>query len=52
MVVHNTVAAVHSRRELPGVALREAREEALAEENTVVRSLILGWDWGKWTFDL
>jgi hypothetical protein len=51
-VEHNTAAAVRSRREPPGVELREAREEAPAEANTVVRSLILGWGWGKWTCDL
>jgi hypothetical protein len=52
-VEHNTAAAVRNKRALPVVALGgEARQEVLEEANKVVRSLIRGWDWGKWTFDL
>ena len=52
-VAHNTAAGARNKRALPVVALgEEARQEALEEVNTVVRSLIRGWDWGKWTCDL
>jgi hypothetical protein len=34
------------------VAGLTAVEEARAEANKAAQNLILGWDWGKWTFDL
>jgi len=44
-------AADNSRRLLAEVGLRGAGEER-AEANRAAQNLILGWDWGKWTFDL
>ncbi len=52
-VAHNTAAVVRNKRALPVEELgEEARQEALEEANKVVRSLIQGWDWGKWTCHL
>jgi len=48
-VARNTGAAEHSR--LPAAGLTGA-EEARAEANKAAQNLILGWGWGKWTFDL
>jgi len=48
-VARNTGAAAHSK--LPAAGLTEV-EEARAEANKAAQNLILGWDWGKWTFDL
>ena len=51
MEAHNIAAARHSKPAHLEVELRGAQEER-AEGNMVVRSLILGWGWGKWTCDL
>ncbi len=51
MVARNIVAAAHSRQALRA-AERTGVEEARGEANKAAQSLILGWGWGKWTFDL
>jgi hypothetical protein len=50
-VAGNTGAAAHSKRALPEAG-RTGAEEARGEANRGAQNLILGWDWGKWTFDL
>jgi hypothetical protein len=51
--VRNIAAGAHNRRALPVEAERvEELTEVRVEANTAARSLILGWGWGKWTFDL
>jgi hypothetical protein len=47
--VRNIAAGAHNRRALP---VEAERVEELTEANTAARNLILGWGWGKWTFDL
>jgi hypothetical protein len=52
-VVRNIEAAVHSTTALRAEALAGVgRRGERAEANTGARNLTLGWDWGKWTFDL
>ncbi len=51
MARNTAEAADNSRRLLAEVGLRAAGEER-AEANKAAQNLILGWDWGKWTFDL
>ena len=49
----NTAAAGHNKQALPEEEARgEGPEEGQGEVNTVAQNLTLGWDWGKWTFDL
>jgi hypothetical protein len=45
-------AADNSRRLLAAEAELKAEGEERAEANRAAQNLILGWDWGKWTFDL
>ncbi len=52
MARNTAEAADNSRRLLAAEAELKAAEEERAEANKVAQNLILGWDWGKWTFDL
>jgi hypothetical protein len=45
-------AADNSRRLLAAEAGPRGAGEERAEANKAAQNLILGWDWGKWTFDL
>jgi hypothetical protein len=51
VVARNIAAAAHSSRALPAAG-RTGVEVARGEANKAAQSLILGWGWGKWTFDL
>jgi hypothetical protein len=50
-VARNIGEAAHSSRALPA-AERTGVEVARGEANKAAQNLILGWGWGKWTFDL
>ena len=52
-MAHNTAeAADNSPRLLAAEAGLTGAGEERAEANKAAQNLILGWDWGKWTFDL